>query len=57
MTSLEVAKMLGFSADHVRRLILQGKIKAQKLGHNWIVDPKDIIHIKRQRLSKKAKKE
>lgn len=52
LTSFEAAKILGFTPDHVRQLILQGKIKAEKIGHNWIMSPKAIAHIKRQRVYK-----
>jgi len=50
-TSAEVAEMLGFTPDHIRRLIMDGKIKAVKLGNNWLIKPKDIKDIKRLRKS------
>lgn len=49
LTSSEAAKSLGFSHDYVRKLILQGKIKAEKLGRNWIINKKNINKICRQR--------
>ena len=49
LTSAEVAKITGFSPDHIRRLILQGKIKAEKCGHSWLVAQKELKTIKRQR--------
>ena len=49
LTTIEAGKLLGFTPDYMRRLIARGKIKAEKLGHNWILKPKDIKHIKRQR--------
>ena len=49
LTSNETAKLLGFSQAHVRRLIMNGIIKAEKLGHNWLIKPKDIANIKRRR--------
>lgn len=49
LTSAEVAQVLGFSHDYVRKLILTGKIKAEKLGRNWIVNEKNIRKIQRQR--------
>lgn len=52
LTSFEAAKLLGFSPDHVRRMIGEGKIKAEKVGHNWIINPKDLKHIKRLRYPK-----
>ena len=51
LTSAMAAKILGFTPDYVRHLIVQGKIKADKLGHDWIIAPRAIAHIKRQRKS------
>lgn len=52
LTSAMVAEKLGYTPDHVRRLILRGKIKAEKAGHDWIVLPKDIARFKRLRKAK-----
>lgn len=52
MTSAEVANHLGFSADHVRKMIVQGKIKAEKLGRNWIIDKTNLNEVKRKRFPK-----
>lgn len=49
LTSAEAAVKLGFSADHVRKLINKGKIRAEKLGRNWIIHKKHLIKIHRQR--------
>jgi excisionase family DNA binding protein len=56
MTSLEAAQLLGLTQDYVRKLILQGKIKALKLGHNWLCTRKAIKHIKRQRFPRDKEK-
>ena len=48
-TTGEAATFLGFSTDHVRNLINKGKIKAEKMGRNWIINKKDIKNIRRQR--------
>lgn len=52
LTAKEAGRLLGFTADHVRRLILNGKIKAEKFGYNWFILPRNIMRIKRQRKSK-----
>lgn len=52
ITSAQAAHMLGFSADHVRKLLSQGKIKGEKIGRNWIVNKKNLLKIKRQRFPK-----
>lgn len=49
ITSAMAAKLSGFSPDYIRRLILDGKIKAIKIGHDYLMLPKDIAHIKRKR--------
>lgn len=49
LTSAEAAEALGFSHEYVRKLILQGKIKAEKLGRNWIINKKNLQNIHRQR--------
>jgi excisionase family DNA binding protein len=49
LTSKEVADTVGFSHEHVRKLLQQGKIKGEKLGRNWIVEKKQLSKIKRQR--------
>lgn len=51
LTCFQAAEQLGFSPDHVRRLIIQGKIKATKLGNFWLILPKDIAHVTRKRKS------
>jgi excisionase family DNA binding protein len=55
LTSHEAARLLGFCPDHVRRLILQGKIKAVKLGHSWLIKPSDLKKVKRLRKQKEPK--
>ena len=45
LTSKEVAKLLGYVPAHIRRLISQGKIKADKIGNTWIISPRAILHI------------
>lgn len=45
----DAAKIAGFSQSHIRRLIRQGKLKATKLGHDYMIDDKHIKTIKRRR--------
>ncbi len=53
LTSTEAATLLGFSADHIRNLINQGKLKAEKIGRNWIIDKKNLSKVSRQRFPRK----
>lgn len=55
LSSLEVANILGFTADHVRKLLLQGKIKGEKFGRNWIIDVKNVSKVTRKRFPRPAK--
>lgn len=50
LTCNEAAKIAGLSADYLRKLILHGKLKADRLGRNWIIQMKDVVKIKRQRM-------
>ncbi len=52
ITSAMAAEILGFCPDYIRRLVLQGKIKAEKIGPNWFMTEKAISQIKRQRKAK-----
>lgn len=52
LTTIEVGEIVDLTPDYVRKLIARGKLKATKLGHNWLVKPKDLKNIKRVRKSK-----
>ena len=43
LTTQQAADLTGYHRDHVRRLILAGKIKAQKWGRDWQVDQVDLL--------------
>jgi len=49
VTSAEAAEIMGFSPDHVRKLIIRGKLKGEKFGRNWIIHKKELLKVKRQR--------
>ncbi len=53
LTSAEAAKKLGFSADHVRKLLLQGKLRGKKIGRNWIISTREVAKVKRRRFPRK----
>jgi len=48
-TSAEVSVITTLSTDQIRNLIRQGKVKAEKLGHNWIIHKSELWKIQRQR--------
>ena len=47
------SKLLGFTQNYIRRLCGEGKIKAFKHGHDWIIEEIALKNIKRQRKKKK----
>ena len=49
ITSFQAAEILGITPDYVRRLISYGKIKATKLGNNWLINRNQLGKIKRIR--------
>jgi excisionase family DNA binding protein len=52
ITSTEAADILGFSRDYVRKLIIEGRLKAEKLGRNWIIEKKYLKKIHRKRAAR-----
>lgn len=43
------ADQLGFTANWIRRMILSGYIKAERVGHEWLIKPKDLAHVIKRR--------
>jgi excisionase family DNA binding protein len=37
LSTKDAVERLGLSADHVRRLLEQGKIERKKVRHDWII--------------------
>lgn len=35
LSCVMAAKILGYTPDYIRRMCASGKIKAQKVGHDW----------------------
>ncbi len=46
LTVNEAAKLSGYNADHLRELIRDGKIKAQKFSIVWMVDGESLLAYK-----------
>jgi excisionase family DNA binding protein len=38
----EAAELSGLSADHLRRLVRQGKLWGKKIGRNWVTTAKAV---------------
>jgi excisionase family DNA binding protein len=45
LTTREVAKLLRLSEEAVRRQIRSGKIRAAKVGRQWLVPGAEVIRI------------
>lgn len=43
LTVLEVKEILGIGKNMVYKLLTDKKIKAKKLGHNWIIAKSNLI--------------
>jgi excisionase family DNA binding protein len=52
MSLSEVSALKGLTTSHLRRLIITGKIKAQKVGCTWLMAQKDVASLKRKRAKK-----
>ena len=55
LSTIELAKILGISRIAVYNKIKGGKIKATKVGRNFIIDKKDLGGILGKELSEKEK--
>jgi len=57
MTTAELAKMLGISRIAVFKKIKAGRIKASRVGRNYLIARKDLTEILGESLSKSEKDE
>ncbi len=53
MSLSELAVLKGFTPSHLRRLISEGKLKAEKVGYSWVVAQKDAATLTRRRAPNK----
>lgn len=42
LTTKQAARALGINDSRVRQLILSGRLPAQKIGRDWIIQEKDL---------------
>ena len=38
----QAAKLYGFSTNYLRELSIRGRMKARKIGSQWLTTPKDV---------------
>ena len=46
LTAHQSAEILGYSIDHMRRLLREGKVEAEQFNRVWIVDRQEVERIK-----------
>ena len=46
LTTKQVAQKLGVTTRRVTALIKAGKLKAQKIGRDWIIKESDLANVK-----------
>jgi excisionase family DNA binding protein len=47
MTTIEAAAFLGVNPSRCRQLILAGQLKAEKIGRDWHIKPRDAEAFKK----------
>ena len=49
LSSAEAADQLGFTVQHVRRLIKQGDLDGVKIGRDWVVNAASVVEFLQRR--------
>ena len=55
ISTAEAARRLGVTANRVRVLIRSKRLKATKVGHDWLIDPKDLDEVKDRKVGRPRK--
>jgi excisionase family DNA binding protein len=55
ISTTEAARRLGVTANRVRVLIRTKRLKAIKVGHEWLIDPKDLDAVKERKVGRPRK--
>lgn len=42
ITSADAAKQLGYTVQHIRRLVRQGTLLGEKMGRDWVVQQSSV---------------
>lgn len=48
-TTRTLAQAAGLTSDYIRQLILAGKIKAEKVGRDWVISAREALRFLRER--------
>jgi excisionase family DNA binding protein len=55
ISTTEAARRLGITANRVRAMIRAKRLKAMKVGHEWLIDPKDLDAVKERKVGRPRK--
>ena len=55
ISTTEAARRLGVTANRVRAMIRAKRLKAMKVGHEWLIDPKDLEAVKERKVGRPRK--
>lgn len=56
MTTSQVATLLQLSPDYVRLLCRTNKLRAKKIGNDWLITAKDVKYLKRNKVGRPKEK-
>jgi len=56
LSTTELAKLLGVSRIAIYKKIKKGQIKAKRVGHNFVIDKKDLAGILDEKLTEGEKR-
>lgn len=42
LTTAQAARFTGYTPDHLGLLVRRGSIKAEKLGRDWLIEPRSL---------------
>lgn len=45
LTAQEAAEILGYHVRHLYRLLGRGRVKAERVGHIWLIDRQEVERI------------
>ena len=55
ISTAEAAKRLGVTTNRVRAMIEAKRLKAIKVGREWLIDPKDLEAVKERKVGRPRK--
>jgi excisionase family DNA binding protein len=55
ISTAEAARRLGVTDSRVRKMILAKRLKAIKVGREWLIDPKDLEAVKDRKVGRPRK--